>query len=854
MSFSVDAIILNWYYYVVTGDNPNHVSRISFHFCQPCSSPGVIRLRLSFPHFRPNPDTGVKWGWGMCSLLQFGFSASVERGLSKPSYEEIIDELAASYGIQPEYRDTWGRVHRTSFDTKRNILQGLGVDIVTEDRAREAWNARQISRWSRLTEPSIVASLSSLPENLVFQIPCGTLGDSTETASENLTVSLEVTDEHAGVQPFVFSGDDLTFRETKQVANTSFECWGLPFPQHLTPGYYRFQLSVQRASQEWSQTVKVAVCPDKAYIPPALQGDGRLAGIAVSLYGVRSKRNWGIGDLGDLKEILTWAAEDLHASVVGLNPLHATFNRRPFNTSPYLPISRFFRNFVYLDIPAMEDYQDSPEAQKLVRAPRTQHLLSELRSSETIEYEEVAAVKHKVLKEVFRTFLRNHWDKGVSGSIRRSRFQDYIEREGRLLENFATFCAIDSAMRARYPDVWTWPQWPVEYQRPDREAVRQFQREQWREILFYKFIQWQFEEQLHGVQNHAKELGMFIGLYHDLALAVDRFSADFWGDQDFFTAKLRMGAPPDAFSQNGQDWGFPLPDVERLRETGYDLFIKEIQKNCASAGALRIDHVMRFFSLYCISQDARPSDGAYVSQPYEDLLKIVTLESVRNQVLIVGEDLGTVPANMRDTLANANIFSYRLLYFEKDDQQEFILPQNYPELAVVTVTTHDLPTLAGFWTHRDIQIREGAGMFEERQAVIQASDEREADKQQLLSLFQELSLLPEDGYKKAKAYPELTGEIHNAVVNFLAMTPAKLFILNQEDLFKEVHQQNLPGTTLEYPNWSVKMRYAVEQLRNDPKARSFCDMFRTVIDKSGRNGQTVRGEPCQRRKTSPNPL
>jgi 4-alpha-glucanotransferase len=760
-------------------------------------------------------------------------------GLSKPSHEQIIDELAASYGIEPEYRDTWGRVHRTSLSTKRNILKGLGVDVDTEVQANEAWHARQMGQRSHMTEPSIVASLSSLPNELLFQIPSKIQGALAGPAIEDPEVSLEVTDEHGRIQEFAFTSDDLTFCETIQVGESVYEHWSMPFPQLQTLGYYRFRLSVNMGGQQWSQNVCVAICPDKAYIPPALQGDGRVAGIAISLYGVRSKRNWGIGDLGDLKEILAWAADDLHASMVGLNPLHATFNRTPFNTSPYLPLSRFYRNFIYLDIPAMEDYQNSAEAQDIVNAVETQRLLSELRASETVRYEEVAALKQKVLREVFQTFLGNHWNKGDRESDRQRELQNYIEREGLLLENFATFCAIDSAVRSRSPEVWTWPQWPTEYQRPDTEAVRQFQQEHWQGILFYKFVQWQFERQLAEVQDNTRGLGMCVGLYQDLALAVDRFSADFWAYQDLFIAKLRMGAPPDAFSQHGQDWGLPPPDMEKLRETGYDLFSKEIQKNCAFAGALRIDHVMRFFHLYCMPEGELPSDGAYLSQPFEDLLRIVVLESVRNQVVIVGEDLGTVPAYIRDILAEANIFSYRLLYFEKDDKQDFILPQDYPELAVVTVTTHDLPTLAGFWTHRDIEVREKIGMFDNQEAVVNASHERAVDKGKLLALLQDLSLFPGHSDRNARAYPEVTGEIHNAVVGFLAMTPAKLFILSQEDLFKEADQQNLPGTTVEYPNWSVKMRYTVEQLRSDPKAKAFCDMFRTVISKSGRNRRTL---------------
>ncbi len=759
----------------------------------------------------------------------------MESGLSKPSYEKIIDELAASYGIEPEYRDTWGRVHPTSIGTKKNILKAMGVNVDTEAQTYEALFARERDQWSHRTEPSIVACLSSLPNELVFQVPGKIQRTLASGPPHDLEVSLEVTDEHGRVQRFAFTPDDLTFCEARLVGYRVNEQWSLPFPELQSLGYYKFRLHVQVEGRNWSRTIHVAICPDKAYIPPALQGDGRIAGIAVSLYGVRSQKNWGIGDLGDLKEILTWAAEDLHAHIVGLNPLHATFNRSPFNTSPYLPISRFYGNFIYLDIPAMEDYKDSPEAQDLVNASETQRLLSEVRASETVQYEQVAGLKQRVLRQVFQTFLINHWNKEDSQSERQGELENYIKREGALLDYFATFCAIDSAMHSRYPEVWTWPQWPIEYQRPDTEAVRRFQQEHWEEVLLYKFIQWQFEKQLAGVQDHARRLGMCAGLYHDLPLAVDLFSADFWAYQDFFNAKLRMGAPPDAFSQHGQDWGLPLPNMERLRETGYDLFVKEIQKNCAFVGALRIDHVMRFFQLYCIPEGEPPSNGAYVSQPFEDLIRLVALESVRNRVLVVGEDLGTVPGYVRDILAEANIFSYRLLYFEKDDRQNFILPKDYPELSVVTITTHDLPTLAGFWTHRDIELREEIGIFKSEQAVRNASDEREADKRKLLALLQEQNLLPRHHDKNTPL--DVTGEIHHAVVSFLALTPGKLFILSQEDLFKETDQQNLPGTTVEYPNWSMKMKYTVEQLRRDPKARTFCDMFRAVIRKAGRNRQ-----------------
>ena len=763
------------------------------------------------------------------SSSRYGVSSGSGNNLSQLSYRDMIDRLAASCGIEPEYRDNWGRSQRTSLETKQAILTSMGLNVDSKVQAREAWHAREEAQQARMVEPTIVARLSNLPKGLVFQMPVEDPRGWVGPISQDLEGTLDVADEQGRVRRFDFTSKDLLLCE--EIGGVHERC-ELPFPQLKHLGYYRFHLSVQRGGQTWSESISVVICPDKAYIPPAFHGDGRAAGVAISLYGIRSHRNWGVGDFGDLKEIVRWVAEDLHGSVIGLNPLHALYNRKPYNTSPYLPMSRFYRNPIYLDIPAMEDYRKSRQAQDLVRTWDAQGLLAELRASDTVQYERVVGLKLKVLRHVFRTFYKNHWVGKSGQSDGRRGLKRYIKKEGFLLDNFATYCALDATMRAKDPQMWTWQQWPPQYRKPDSEAVRQFQQEQYHEILFYKYVQWQVERQLKEVQDYAKTLGTCVGLYHDLALAVDRFSADCWAYQDFFVPGLRVGAPPDAFSLHGQDWGFPPMKMEKLRQSGYGLFIKELQKNCAFAGALRIDHVMRFFHLYCIPEGEPPLKGAYLSQPFEDLLNIVALESVRNQVMMVGEDLGTVPEHIRHTLSKRDIFSYRLLYFEKDDQGRPLLPQDYPELAVVTVGTHDLPTLAGFWTHRDIEVRKEAGLFQEEEAAVRTAQERETDKQNLVALLQDLGLLPQEG--GLEAYPEVSGQLHNAVVGFLALKPAKLFILSQEDLFKVTDQQNLPGTTVEYPNWSVKAKYTVEQLGSEPTATAFGAMFRSWVDRTGR--------------------
>ena len=321
--------------------------------------------------------------------------------------------------------------------------------------------------------------------------------------------------------------------------------------------------------------------------------------------------------------------------------------------------------------------------------------------------------------------------------------------------------------------------------------------------MFYQYLQWQIDLQLAAAQQRARDRHLSIGLYHDLALATDRFGSDLWAHRPFYVAGCRVGSPPDDFSPKGQDWAFPPPNSARHREDGYRLFAESIRKNCRHGGALRIDHVMRLFRLFWIPDGSDATEGAYVRERNEDLVRILALESVRNQVVVVGEDLGTVEPSIRETLARFGILSYRLFYFEKNERGEFRRSDEYPRQALVSSTTHDLPTLAGFWVGADIAARRAAGIIDDEAQRAQR-EQRQTEKQKMLDVLFQLGLLRADLPRVAEAYAELTGELHNAIVGFLARTPSQLLAINQEDLTKEVNQQNLPGSTWQYPNWGTE--------------------------------------------------
>ncbi len=556
------------------------------------------------------------------------------------------------------------------------------------------------------------------------------------------------------------------------------------------------------------RVTRLIVAPERAYQP-----SGRSAGFGVTLYGLRSERNWGCGDFRDLCDLIDWAVAALGVDFIALNPLHAIHNRRPYNTSPYLPNSIFYRNFLYLDVESIEGYQaveDPAELQELRRAP-------------TVEYEQVAGFKRRALERIFRT---NPPGKDCL---------EWIAGEGDLLRVYAIYCALDEVLHAASPDLWIWPDWPEKYRDPSSHAVEAFARENERTILFHGWLQWLVDRQVAAVQKHALAAGMKIGLYHDLALATDRCGSDLWGWRPYFITGCRVGSPPDGFSPNGQDWSFPPPNTVRHRADGYRMFAESIRKTMRHGGALRIDHVMRLFRLYWIPEGHSAKEGAYVRDRAADLVRVLALESVRNKSIIVGEDLGTVEDEVRETLARFGILSYKLLYFERRGA-EFRLPGEYPAAALTSTSTHDLATMAGYWTGEDIEARFRAGTIDDELRKRQYVD-RAQDRQRLLEALFAAGLMPPDYERDAAKIPELTGELHFAVSGFLASTPCTMWLINQEDLTKEAHQQNLPGTTAEYPNWGRKMRWTIGELDTVKESRDCAAMLRYWVEKTGRHAE-----------------
>lgn len=692
--------------------------------------------------------------------------------------EDLLARAAREFGIEPAYTDTWGQVHPTSAETARAILEALGVDVSTSETLDRALAKRETEHWQTPLDPTIVVREER--EAIDLRIP---------ESRKGASLKLEIEWENGEIEHHWYWAPELRNLNSHQVNGVTYISKRIPLPKPLRLGYHHLRMHWMKAPElETFAQAHFIVCPSQARRPAR-----RMAGLAVSLYGLRSLRNWGCGDFTDLRSVIRAFAR-AGAEFMALNPLHAIANRQPYNISPYLPECALFRNFIYLDVERVAESLGLPlETGEAVRAE-----IASLRASEFVEYERVARIKQEALADIFGRFV----DGGGS-----RHFDQYSETCGSTLDDYAVYCALWEHIHAQNQNIWLWTDWPEQFRDPRSPVCREFAKQHQRRVLFFKFLQWQLSCQAAGAHEEALQLGMEIGLYHDLALATDRFGADLWARREFYADGARSGAPPDALAPAGQDWGFPPPNRDRHRADGYRLFAQSIRKAAEAGGALRIDHVMRFFRLFWIPEKLTAREGAYVTDYAEDLLGILALESQRGNFVIVGEDLGTVTGEVRHALYHNGVLSYRLLWFERDGGR-FRAPSEYPEHALVSTTTHDLPTLAGFFASRDIEARRAANLADE-EAYRQQSGDRIEERRELNAALSSAGF-PADP------------------IGFVLATPSLLAVVNQEDLTGETEQQNLPGSTWQFPNWRRKMLVAVEDL--GPLA----EIFRSKVERSGR--------------------
>jgi (1->4)-alpha-D-glucan 1-alpha-D-glucosylmutase len=721
-----------------------------------------------------------------------------------------LKQLGAAYGVELQWYDIWGHRHEVSEATLRALLTAMRVEADDDAQVQRALDEREMVIWREPLLPALVVRETALPARLLVRFP--ELLDAGQLAWR----LMEENGEQHGA-PFVFR--TLPEAERGEVRGQQFVARHLTLDAKPGPGYHR--LCLLRGQQVLAQTLLIVV-PDACYQPEAVRKDGRTWGPSVQLYSVRSERNWGMGDFTDLRRLLElWAERG--ADVVGLNPLHALFPHNPEHASPYSPSSRLFLNSLYLDPEHIDDFGECEEARELVHSSEFQARLRTLRTAELVDYRAVAAAKMVVLELLYASFRRRHL---ASNSARSGEFRDFQARGGKALREHALFEALQEHFVREDPATWGWPVWPALYRDPGSDEVVRSAEAQRDRVEFFEWLQWQSDRQLAEVSQCALELRLGIGLYGDLAVSIDRGGAETWSNQDLYALGASIGAPPDDFSLTGQNWGLPPMIPARLAQAGFAPFIATLRANMRRTGALRVDHVMGLMRLFWISSGATPADGAYVRYPFEELLGILALESQRNHCMVIGEDLGTVPDEVRRALSELQALSCRVLYFERREAGEFTAPGEYPAQALVAATTHDLPTLAGFWEGRDLALRAELNLFPSDQVRERQMQERSRDRARLLSALEREGLLPAGISSDPASVPTMTPELARAVQTYLARTRCQVCMVQLEDILGQSDQVNLPGTSSRYPNWRRKLTLDLERWPQDERFIALCEAVR----------------------------
>ncbi len=515
----------------------------------------------------------------------------------------------------------------------------------------------------------------------------------------------------------------------------------------IPPGYHQFE------SEKADKPKRLIASPRKCYLPEGLT----TWGWSVQLYAARSKESWGIGDLSDLRKLAQWS-EGLGAGMLLLNPLSAATPILPQQDSPYYPTSRRFFNPLWIHIEWVPGTHGTDGLEALAQAGRA------LNHDRRIHRDRVFQLKMQALEKLWANYKPDQ------------AFLEFCRTESVDLDRFATFCTLAEQHKCG------WHAWPDEYRHPSNSAVERFALTNSRRIDFHKWLQWLIGRQLARSTKH-------VSLMQDLPIGVDPDGADAWAWQDVFANGMAVGAPPDEFNTQGQNWGLPPFDPHKLRAAGYEPFIQTIRAAFRGSGGLRIDHVMGLFRLYWIPQGMPAKDGTYVRYAADEMLAIIALESHRAKAYVVGEDLGTVEPEARKKLASAKILSYRLLWFEKDE------PPNYPQDALAAITTHDLPTVAGLWSGSDLKKQHDLGLS--------PNDASTAEIRERLARVTKIEndCPIEDVIQKSYA--------------FLATAPCRILTAVLDDAAAVEERPNVPATLSDKnPNWSLALPTDLDDLMN----------------------------------------
>jgi 4-alpha-glucanotransferase len=701
----------------------------------------------------------------------------------------LIERLARARGIGDAYHSYKGELKHFTLTTKAAILRAMHCRLD---------DAAALEAQIRESEAAHPAGL--LGDVAVLRAGALTMRINTPAIELNAMVRWSVQLEGGGERRGEALAWDLPERGSHQSDGKWWVLRDLVLPADLPPGYHRFEIDLEYAHRERCALI---VTPAKIHEPPELASGGRIWGVAVQLYALRSENNWGIGDFSDLRELLGLAAE-AGANFVGISPVHALFPADPTLYSPYSASSRHALNVLFIDVSTVADVRESPRAQALLGDPAFRARLSQARAAAHVDYPAVSSLKLPVLQAAFDRFRDEHLSRHTPRAVA---MRAFLRERGEPMRLHILFDAIDSWLRRNKGTPAGWHNWPEDYRRPDSEAVRRFAEQHANDVDFHGYLQWIAAGQLGAVRALARELKLGVGLYGDYAVGVNASGSETWSDQTLYCMGAAIGAPPDPLGVAGQEWGIPPQDPRALRRAAYAPFTALVRASMRACGALRLDHVMALFRQWWVPRGFKSVDGGYVHYPLDELLGVVALESRRQECLVVGEDLGVVPDEIRRALPEYGVYHYKVVLFEQK-AGEFVAPADYVRPALAVVTTHDLPTLRGWWTGHDIDLWEKLGFYADASVGERNRAERQEERLRLMRALRREGLWEGD----AEVAPPYSAQLGKAVHLYLGKSRAALVTVQLEDMIGMLEPVNIPGTSAEYSNWTRRMTESARQI------------------------------------------
>ncbi|WP_250452895.1 4-alpha-glucanotransferase [Caballeronia sp. ATUFL_M2_KS44] len=696
-----------------------------------------------------------------------------------------LETLAERAGFEVEWQDAHKNTQRVPENTLRILLEKLGLPCGNATQIKQSMAAVDAEMSGRKLPPLITAEVD-----------------------RGIALPVSVAKSGARYRVELESGEVIDGRFTSPKGETALLA---PISE---PGYHTLVINDHRTT--------LAVAPARCYtIDDAwrpLHDDAEKApplfGIATQVYGLRRNGDGGIGDFTALASFATKAAK--HGShAIAISPMHAMFSAEPNKFSPYSPSSRLFINIAHVDPAAV---LGAPAARAAIEKSGVADELAELESMPLIDWPRAMKARIAVLRALFDAFSQD------SESAFAKDFASFVKEGGRALEDHARFEALQAEQIARNGE-GHWRNWPEELRDPRSDAVAAFADAHRRDVDFFLFTQWLAAKGLMHAQHAARDAGMAVGLVADLAVGCDSAGSHAWSYRDEMLTGVSVGAPPDLFNQAGQSWGLTTFSPRAMRMQGFAAFIDMLRCSFALAGGIRIDHILGLRRLWLVPEGESAKDGAYLRYPFDDLLRLIALESWRYNAIVVGEDLGTVPPGFSERLQEHGLLGIRVLWFERtEDGEGFKPPREWSNGVTATTTTHDLPTVTGWWRGEDIEWRSKIGQTmardDGRDPVEVAMEARSEDRAQLWRAFQEAGVAAPD----VEAPPVDNAPVDEALA-FVGMTPAPMVTYPLEDLLALAEQPNLPGSIDEHPNWRRRMTLPVDELFLDD---AFCDRLLAV--------------------------